>query len=435
MQKNRKAVIGWALYDFANSAFATTVMAGFFPVFFKQYWSFGADVNLSTARLGLGNSIASMIIALMAPLLGAIADKGSIKKKFLIFFAYMGAIMTASLYLVQKGDWILAVFIYSFAIIGFGGANIFYDSLLPAIAEKDEIDYVSGFGYGMGYLGGGLLFLVNVMMTLMPEKFGISDPTSAVKISFLSVALWWGFFTLFTILWVPEIKTAESGKTGFGFIRGGISQLSETFKKIRSQKNIFLFLLAYWFYIDGVDTIIRMAVDYGMSLGFDSKDLIVSLLIVQFVGFPAAIIFGKLGQTWGVRRSIFLSIGIYLFVVVWGTMMTKRMEFYVLAVVIGLSQGGIQALSRSYFSRLIPPDKTAEYFGFYNMLGKFAVIFGPALMGLTGLAVKNALMPSAPSIYEIEHIGQIASRAGIASVMILFIAGGILFYFVREEKS
>ncbi|RPH50294.1 MAG: MFS transporter [Desulfobacteraceae bacterium] len=435
MQKNRKAVIGWALYDFANSAFATTVMAGFFPVFFKQYWSFGADVNLSTARLGLGNSIASMIIALMAPLLGAIADKGSIKKKFLIFFAYMGAIMTASLYLVQKGDWILAVFIYSFAIIGFAGANIFYDSLLPAIAQKDEIDYVSGFGYGMGYLGGGLLFLVNVMMTLMPEKFGISDPTSAVKISFLSVALWWGFFTLFTILWVPEIRAAESGKTGFGFIRGGISQLSETFKKIRSQKNIYLFLLAYWFYIDGVDTIIRMAVDYGMSLGFDSKDLIVSLLIVQFVGFPAAIIFGKLGQTWGVRRSIFLSIGIYLFVVVWGTMMTKRMEFYVLAVVIGLSQGGIQALSRSYFSRLIPPDKTAEYFGFYNMLGKFAVIFGPALMGLTGLVVKNALMPSAPSIYEIEHIGQIASRAGIASVLILFIAGGILFYFVREEQN
>ena len=157
MQKNRKAVIGWALYDFANSAFATTVPAGFFPVFFKQYWSLGADVNLSTARLGLGNSVASMIIALMAPLLGAIADRGSIKKKFLVFFAYLGVVMTAALYLVQKGDWILAVFIYSFAIIGFSGANIFYDSLLPAIAEKDEIDYVSGFGYGMGYLGGGNL--------------------------------------------------------------------------------------------------------------------------------------------------------------------------------------------------------------------------------------------------------------------------------------
>jgi UMF1 family MFS transporter len=438
MLKNRKAVIGWAFYDFANSAFATTVMAGFFPVFFKQYWSFGADVNLSTARLGLGNSVASMIIALMAPLLGAIADRGSIKKKFLIFFAYMGAIMTASLYLVQKGDWILAVFIYSFAIIGFAGANIFYDSLLPAIAEKDEIDYVSGFGYGMGYLGGGLLFLVNVLMTLMPEKFGISDPASAVKISFLSVALWWGFFTLFIILWVPEPKTAGSVKTGFGFIGligGGISQLSETFKKIRSQKNIFLFLLAYWFYIDGVDTIIRMAVDYGMSLGFDSKDLIVSLLIVQFVGFPAAIVFGKLGQAWGVRRSIFLSIGIYLFVVIWGTMMTKRAEFYVLAVIIGLSQGGIQALSRSYFSRLIPSDKAAEYFGFYNMLGKFAVIFGPALMGLTGLMVKKALLPPSPSLYELEHIGQIASRAGIASVMILFIIGGVLFYFVRDEQN
>ena len=435
MRKNRKAVIGWALYDFANSAFATTVMAGFFPVFFKQYWSLGADVNLSTARLGFGNSVASIMIALMAPLLGAIADRGSIKKKFLVFFAYLGVVMTAALYLVQKGDWILAVFIYSFAIIGFSGANIFYDSLLPGIAERDEIDYISGIGYGMGYLGGGLLFLVNVLMTLMPEKFGISDPTSAVKISFLLVALWWGFFTLFTILWVPEAKAAGSAKNGYGFVKGGLRQLSETFKKIRSQKNISLFLLAYWFYIDGVDTIIRMAVDYGMSLGFDSKDLIISLLIVQFVGFPFAIIFGKLGQKWGVRRSIFLSIGIYIFVVIWGTMMTKRVEFYILAVVIGLSQGGIQALSRSYYSRLIPLDKTAEYFGFYNMLGKFAVIFGPALIGITGLAVKKALMPTSPSIYEMEHIGQIASRAGIASVLILFIAGGILFYFVREEKT
>lgn len=435
MGKNRKAIIGWALYDFANSAFATTVMAGFFPLFFKQYWSFGADVNLSTARLGLGNSVASLIIALMAPLLGAIADRGSLKKKFLVFFAWLGALMTASLYLVQKGDWVLAVFVYSFAVIGFSGANIFYDSLLPGIADKSEIDYVSGLGYGMGYLGGGVLFLVNVLMTLMPEKFGISDPASAVKISFLSVALWWAFFTIFTILWVPETKASGDEKRGRAFVKGGLRQLFDTLKKIRSQKNIFLFLLAYWFYIDGVDTIIRMAVDYGMSLGFDSKDLIVSLLIVQFVGFPAAIIFGKLGQKWGVRRSIFLSIGIYLFVVIWGTLMTKRVEFYILAFIIGLSQGGIQALSRSYYSRLIPPDKTAEYFGFYNMLGKFAVIFGPAIIGITGLAVKKALMPPSPSAYEMELIGQTASRAGIASVLILFVAGGILFYFVREEKT
>jgi UMF1 family MFS transporter len=287
----------------------------------------------------------------------------------------------------------------------------------------------------MGYLGGGILFLANVMMTLMPRKFGLSGPESAVKVSFISVALWWGFFTVFTILWVPETKEAHNLNTGSGFLREGFSRLSGTFKKIRSQKNVFLFLLAYWFYIDGVDTIIRMAVDYGMSLGFDSRDLIVSLLIVQFVGFPSALLLGKLGEIWGVRRSIFLSIGIYLFVVIWGTMMTTRDEFYCLAVVIGLSQGGIQALSRSYFSRLIPPDRTAEYFGFYNMLGKFAVIFGPALVGLTGLAVKKAMMPPSPSALDIERIGQFASRAGIASILLLFIAGGMLLRYVRDEKK
>lgn len=435
MLKNRKAIIGWALYDFANSAFATTVMAGFFPVFFKQYWSFGVDVNLSTARLGFGNSIASLFIALIAPLIGAIADRGSIKKKFLIFFAYLGIVMTASLYLVQKGDWILAVICYSIAVIGFSGANIFYDSLLPDVAARDETDYVSGLGYGLGYLGGGLLFLLNVLMTLMPEKFGFADSSSAVRFSFISVAVWWGFFTIFTILLVPEQKAFASNDMKRDFIREGFRQFIETFKKIRSSKTIYLFLLAYWLYIDGVDTIIRMAVDYGMSLGFDSKDLIVSLLVVQFVGFPAAICFGKLGQAWGARRAIFLCIGIYIFITIWGSMMTTKTEFYILAVIIGLSQGGIQALSRSYYLRLIPADKAAEYFGFYNMIGKFAVIIGPALMGTAGLFAKRLLMPPFPSAQEAEYIGRIASRISIASILILFIAGGILFYFVRNEEG
>jgi UMF1 family MFS transporter len=435
MLKNKKAVIGWALYDFANSAFATTVMAGFFPVFFKQYWSYGADINLSTARLGFANSIASLLIAIIAPVIGAIADRGSIKKKFLAFFAYLGSVMTASLYLVQKGDWVFAVVFYSIAVIGFSGANIFYDSLLPGIAEKDETDYVSGLGYGLGYLGGGLLFLLNVLMTLMPDKFGFADSASAVRFSFISVGVWWGGFTIFTLFLVPEKRFHLSGSMKQNIVREGFRQFIETFKKIRSLKTIYLFLLAYWLYIDGVDTIIRMAVDYGMSLGFDSKDLILSLLVVQFIGFPAAICFGKLGQTWGTRRAIFLSIGIYMFVTIWGSMMTTKTEFYILAVIIGLSQGGIQALSRSYYMRLIPEDKAAEYFGFYNMMGKFAVIIGPALMGTTGLFAKRLLMPNNPSALEAQNIGQLASRISIASILILFIAGGILFYFVKDKAS
>ena len=435
MNKEKKAVWGWAMYDWANSAFATTVMAGFFPIFFKQYWSYGVDVNVSTAQLGFGNSIASLLVALMAPVLGAIADKGSARKKFLIFFAYLGVLMTACLFLVGKGEWAWAIFVYAMGIVGFSGANVFYDSLLPTVAGKDNVDYISGLGFAMGYLGGGLLFLINVLMTLMPEKFGLADSGEAVRYSFISVAIWWGVFTIFTILWVPEEKTAGASREGGNFIADGFRQIIGTFKKVRHLKTIFLFLLAYWFYIDGVDTIIRMAVDYGMSIGFASNDLIIALLVVQFVGFPSALVFGKLGQKWGVRKAIYLAIGIYMFIVVWGTMMTVKQEFYILAVMIGLVQGGIQALSRSYYSRLIPREQSAEYYGFYNMLGKFAAIVGPALMGVVGLIARRLLMPPTPTPGQIEHIGQLAARWSIGSVLILFLIGAILFYFVDEEKG
>ena len=434
MTKEKKTVWGWAMYDWANSAFATTVMAGFFPIFFKKYWSYGADVNMSTAQLGFGNSIASLLVALMAPILGAIADKGSARKKFLIFFAYMGVLMTASLFLVEKGEWAWAIFVYAMGIIGFSGANVFYDSLLPSVADKDKIDYVSGLGFSMGYLGGGLLFFINVLMTLMPERFGLADSGEAVRYSFITVALWWGMFTVVTILWVPEEKAVKS-REGKNFVADGFRQFIGTFRKVRHLKTIFLFLLAYWFYIDGVDTIIRMAVDYGMSLGFASNDLIVALLIVQFVGFPAALAFGKLGQKWSARKAIYLAIGIYMLIVVWGTMMAAKQEFYILAIMIGLVQGGIQALSRSYYSRLIPSGQSAEYYGFYNMLGKFAAIFGPALMGIVGLIARRLLMPPTPTPEQIERIGQLAARCSIASILILFIIGAILFYFVDEEKG
>jgi len=272
-------------------------------------------------------------------------------------------------------------------------------------------------------------------MTVMPQKFGLPDAAAAVRVSFLTVALWWGLFTFFIIFWVPEKKGAPADKSGQGIVAAGFRQFAGTFKKIRHLKVVFLFLLAYWFYIDGVDTIIRMAVDYGLSLGFKSNDLIVALLIVQFVGFPAALFFGKLGERWSARKSIYLAIAIYMGITVWGTMMTQKMEFYILAVVIGLVQGGIQALSRSYYSRLIPKNKVAEYYGFYNMLGKFAVIFGPLLMGLSGLIARRLLMPPAPTPEQVIAVGQLASRWGIASISILFIAGAVLFYFVDEEKG
>ena len=435
MEANKKAIWGWAIYDWANSVYVTTVMAGFFPVFFKKYWSAGADVNVSTAQLGFANSIASLLVALMAPVLGAIADKGSARKKFLIFFAYLGVLMAAGLFLVQEGQWGMAIFVYVMGIIGFSGANVFYDSLLPSVAGEDNIDRVSSLGFALGYLGGGILLLINVMMFSFPQSFGLLDGAEAVRYSFLTVAVWWGLFTIITIIWLPEAKVSIDSKTVDNYVTAGFKQLVNTLRKIRHIKMVFLFLLAYWFYIDGVDTIIRMAVDYGLSLGFDDKDLIAALLIVQFVGFPAALVYGILGERWGVRKSIYLAIGIYMLITIGGTMMTQKYQFYILAVAIALVQGGIQALSRSYYSRLIPKGQEAEYYGFYNMLGKFAVIFGPILMGVVGLIARRILMPPAPTPEQVTAVGQLAARWGIASILILFLLGAILFYFVDVEKG
>ncbi len=410
-----KQELGWCLYDWGNSAFATTVMAGFFPVFFKEYWSQGVAATTSTAKLGLANSVAGLIVALLAPVLGAVADRGSRKKKFLVFFAFLGALSTLALFFVARGDWPLAAFIYVLGTIGFSGGNIFYDALLPAIVDEKRIDFVSALGYAMGYLGGGLLFAINVWMTLSPSTFGLADAGEAVRISFISAGVWWGVFTLPIIIFVPEAQPATARSLRQAVREGG-RQLAHTFRKIRHLKTIGIFLAAYWLYIDGVDTIVRMAVDYGLSIGFESKDLIVALMITQFVGFPSAIVYGKLGERLGAKRAIYLAIVVYLLVVVWAVQMNAKQEFYALAIVIGLVQGGIQALSRSLYSRLIPKDQTAEFYGFYNLLGKFAVIFGPILIGVTGLISDSP-------------------RLGIASIAVLFLLGGLLLYFVDEKQG
>jgi len=434
MDKQKKTIWGWALYDWGNSAFATTVMAGFFPVFFKQFWSVGADVNESTAMLGFGNSAASLLVALMAPVLGAIADRGSAKKKFLTFFAYLGVLMTGGLFFVGQGQWQWAIFLYVMGVIGFSGGNIFYDSLLPGVAGEKKLDSVSSFGFALGYLGGGLLFLINVLMTLMPAKFGLPDAAAAVRFSFLSVALWWGLFALFTLFWVPEpVGTGEA--KGPGVIAEGLRRFIRTLGQLRQMKTVLLFLIAYWFYIDGVDTIIRMAVDYGMSLGFASNDLIVALLIVQFVGFPFALLFGWLGQNWGVKKSIYLTLFIYIGVTLYATFLTRKIEFYLLAVAIATVQGGVQALSRSWYARMIPEKRAAEFYGFYNMLGKFAAIIGPALMGVVGLTARRLLMPPSPTEVQMQAVGQLATRWSMASVVVLFAIGMVLLYFVDEEKG
>ena len=410
---NKKSIYSWALYDWANSAYATTVMAGFFPIFFKSYYSVGVDATVSTAELGFANSLSSFVVVLIAPLLGAMADAGSLKKRFLFLFAFLGILMSASLALVQQGNWQMAAFIYTLGNIGFMASNIFYDGLLPSVSDDKNVDYVSGLGFALGYLGGGILFALNVFMVQDPSFFGFADKAEAIKASFISVAVWWAIFSLPLLFFVDEKKRDKEQKNIL--LVAGYLRLKKTFQRVTSLKGLFLFLVAYWFYIDGVDTIIRMAVDYGMALGFDSGNLILALLIVQFVGFPATLLVAKLADIWDTKKVIYLCISVYIFIIIFASMMQDVNGFYILAVLISLVQGGIQALSRSYYAKMIPQKYAAEFFSFYDLLGKFAVILGPLLIALVALFSHN-------------------SRLSIASVAILFAFGALLLFFVDEEK-
>jgi len=412
---NRK-VVAWAFYDWANSAFATTVMAGFFPVFFKDYWSGGADASTSTFRLGTANSLSSAIIVLLAPVLGAIADAARRSKSFLMFFSALGALATGLLYLVPQGAWLAAAALYVLASLGFMGGNVFYDALLVGVAEESRRDRASALGYALGYLGGGLLFAVQVAMTLKPALFGLSGPAIAVRISFLMVAVWWALFSVPLFVAVEEPRLDARRPPPGRAMLSALIELKKTFHEVRTLRVAFLFLLAYWLYIDGVDTVIRMAVDYGMSIGLATKDLIAALLITQFVGFPAAIVFGRLGERLGAKRALFGAIFVYVIVTAWAAFMDSAREFYGLAAVVGLVQGGIQALSRSLYARLIPAQRANEFFGFYNMLGKFAAIIGPLLVGTV------SLMTGSP-------------RASMLAILILFVAGASLLARVDVEHG
>ncbi len=413
MKDSRKQIISWALYDWANSAFATTVMAAFFPIFFSQYWSYGGDSAASTFFLGLGNSIESLIVAVCAPVLGAIADRGSYRKRLLIFFAFLGAVMTSALYWVSIGMWPFAMTLYIIANVGFAGANTLYDSLLPSVASEKKVDFVSSLGYSLGYIGGGLLFLLNVLMYLFPSFFGLADEIAAVKVSFLMVGIWWIVFMLPLVFFVKE---PEGEKISLGTaVREGFGSVRRTLSSLKNLRNTALFLVAYWCYIDGVDTIIRMATDYGTALGFSSSSLIVALLITQFVAFPSALLYNIFGHRIGVKRALLIAITGYTVIAVFGFFMTSEMQFYILAVCIGLFQGGIQALSRSYYTRLIPQEQSSQFYGFFNMLGKFAAIIGPLLLGIVTLITGE-------------------QRFGILSLILLFVIGGVLLNKVDESR-
>jgi len=403
------------MYDWANSAFATTVMAGFFPIFFKQYWAAGMPSSKSTFWLGVANGVSGLLVALMAPVLGAVADQGGGKKPLLAGFTVLGVAMTAGLYFVSQGQWAAAAMLYALAGIGFSAGNIFYDALLTDVSPSRLLDRISALGYGLGYLGGGLLFGLNVLATLHPSWFGLADRQAAVRASFASVAIWWALFSLPMMVWVRE-RQAVGLRFGRGLFRAALRQFSDTFRHIRSLRPVWMFLVAYWLYIDGVGTVIRMAVDYGLALGFDVHVLVSSLLITQFIAFPAAILFGRIGERFGAKSGILLAIAVYCGLCLWSVFMHEARDFYWLAGISGLVMGGLQALSRSMYAALIPVDRAGEFFGFYNMMGKFAAVLGPILMALVSR-------------------GTGSNRMAALSVIVLFVSGGMLLLRVEAKTQ
>ncbi len=423
-QADKKAIWSWCFYDWANSAFALTVMAAFFPAFFNKYWSIGVDSAITTFRLGMGNAAAGLCVALLSPVLGAIAGAGRAKKQFLAAFISLGVIMTAGLFFIMQGEWLAAIIVYIFARIGFSMANLFYDAFLIDITEPRKRDMVSSQGYAIGYLGCGILFTCNILMYKYPAFFGLKSNADAVRYSFLTAALWWLVFSLPILLFVHERKKDSQKNIDVVIVQGFI-KLRHTLREIGHDKSILLFLIAYWFYFDGVHTVIMMAKDFGLSLGLEMGSLMLALLCVQFIAFPSALLFGLSARKFGAKNIILVAVATYIFITMGGAWILKtEIHFIIFACLTGMVQGAIQALSRSFFTRMIPDDRESEYFGFYNMVGRFSIILGPAIVGMTNLLVHKAGLKA-----------QVASRFGISALSVLFIIGGVLLFNVVPSSE
>ena len=378
---HRKELRAWAMYDWANSAFTTTIMAAVLPIYYADVAAADLPENIRTAYWGYTTGFGLLLIAIASPLLGAIADLFGKKKTYLFWFTLAGAVTTAMLATVYRGDWLWASGLFLVANIGWAGANVFYDSLLPSIANHDEVDRVSTAGYAMGYLGGGLLLLLNLAWILKPEMWGFADKGAAVRMSFISVAVWWVVFTYPLMRHVKEPLATGKSLTGSALTLG-FRQLAATFKEVRQYKQVMIFLVAYWFYTDGIGTIIKMATIYGREIGIGSTDLIGALLLVQFLGMPATFAFGVIAKRLGAKASIMLTLIVYTGICLLGFAMTEAWHFWILSGLVALVQGGSQALSRSLYATMVPSHQASEFFGFVSVSARFAGILGPIMFGL-----------------------------------------------------
>ncbi|ENQ3106675.1 MFS transporter [Bacillus cereus] len=415
MKKMSRQEKSWILYDWANSVYSLVITTAIFPIYFKAAAKeAGLAGTTSTAYWGYANSFATLMVSILAPILGTIADYKGFKKRFFTFFFLLGITFTGMLAAVPTSQWILLLGCYMFALIGFAGANIFYDAFLIDVTTEDRMNRISTRGFALGYIGSTIPFIGCMALIILSQK-GVIPLSVGVtsQISFAITALWWGLFT------IPMLKNVEQHyfiERDPNPVVTSFKRLAYTFKNIRQYRTVFFFLLAYFFYIDGVDTIITMSTAYGTDLGISATNLIIILFVTQIVACPFALLYGKLSETFTGKKMLYVGIIIYIIICTYAYFIKTTLDFWILAMLVATSQGGIQALSRSYFAKLIPKESANEFFGFYNIFGKFAAIMGPVLVGVTT-----------------QLTGK--TNAGVLSIIVLFIIGGFLLTRVPEGSS
>jgi UMF1 family MFS transporter len=405
----------WAWYDWANSVYFTTVITAVFPSFYATFAAKGLEPAQATARFGMVTTISMLAIATISPILGALADYTGIKKKMLAAFMTIGITACASMIFIGEGDITLALTLFFIGNIGVSGSLVFYDSLLPHVATAEQTDRVSAAGYAMGYVSGGVMLLINLAWILTPETFGFANNIAAIRASFIAVAIWWAVFSIPLFRTVPEPPKAGPQRGTLAVV-AAFSRLRQTFREVRRYRHAFRLFIAMLLYQDGIQTIIRMAGVYGAEVGIEQTSQIAAFVMVQFVGIPFAFLFGSLGTRLGTKRCIFIAIGVYSLATVLAYFMTNVTHFFVLAFLIAMVQGGAQALSRALFARLIPPDRTSEFFGFFAVAERFATVFGPLIFTISVMITGN-------------------SKSAILAILGLFVAGAFVLSLVDEREG
>lgn len=413
----QRTINAWAMYDWANSAFAVIILTAVYPVYYRSLViTAGRSPEDATAYWAYTTSASVLLVALIGPVIGAMADITGDRKRFLGAALAFGVLGSMGLAFLGQDTFLLGSLIFAVGNLGFAGGNIFYEALLPYVARPNDMDRVSALGYALGYLGGGLLLIINVLCLLRPDWFLMPGREFALRASFVSVAVWWFVFALPLFRDVSEPGGRGQASVSLPIVMNGFRRLARTLSEIRRYRQLALFLLAFWLYNDGIGTIIKIATAYGDEIGVDHNQMLIALVLTQLVGFPSTLGYGALARSLGAKRSILLGLAVYMLISIAGFFMKSAFHFYLLAVVVGLVQGGTQALSRSLFASMVPKARSTELFGFFSTGEKLAGIIGPAIFGLVGQLTGS-------------------SRWGIISVTLLFVAGAALLWRVDEQEG